>query len=62
MKHNVGNVDRWIRIVLGIIIAALGWYFKTWWGLVALIPLVTAFVSFCPIYPIFGLSTAKKKE
>ncbi len=62
MKHNVGNVDRWIRIVLGIIIAALGWYFKTWWGLVALIPLVTAFVNFCPIYPIFGLSTAKKKE
>ncbi len=62
MKHNEGNLDRWIRIVLGVIIALLGWYFKTWWGLVALIPLVTGAIGFCALYPIFKINTVKKKE
>ncbi len=60
MKQNVGNADKIIRIILGILIAALGIYFKSWWGLVALVPFLTAFMSFCPLYPIFGLSTKKK--
>ncbi len=62
MKQNIGSTDKIIRIILGIVIAALGYYYKSWWGLVALVPLVTAFVSFCPLYPIFGISTKKEKE
>lgn len=62
MKHNVGKTDKVIRIILGIIIAGLGYYYKSWWGLVAIIPLATAFMSFCPLYPIFKISTCKKKE
>jgi len=61
MKQNIGNTDKVIRIILGIVIAALGYYFKSWWGLVALLPLLTAFISFCPIYPIFSISTKKEK-
>jgi len=59
MKQNVGNPDKIIRIILAIIIAALGFYYKNWWGLVALIPLITAFMGFCPLYPLFKISTKK---
>ncbi len=61
MKQNIGNTDKIIRIILGVVIAALGFYFKSWWGLIALGPLLTAFISFCPLYPIFRLSTKKEK-
>jgi hypothetical protein len=62
MKHNVGKADKVIRIILAIIIAGLGYYYQSWWGLVAIVPLATAFMNFCPLYPIFGISTCKKKE
>lgn len=61
MKYNVGKTDRNIRIVLGIIIAVAGVYFKSWWGIVAIVPLVTAFIGFCPLYPVFGINTGKTK-
>ncbi len=61
MKQNVGSTDKIIRIILGILIAAVGYYYRSWWGLIALVPLLTAFISFCPIYPILGLSTKKEK-
>ena len=57
MKSNVGKTDKTIRIALGIIIAGAGIYFKSWWGLVALIPLITAFTGFCLLYKIVGLSS-----
>jgi hypothetical protein len=60
MKKNVGKVDAAIRIVLAIIIAALGYYYQTWWGLVAIVPIATAFMGSCPAYMPFGLSTKKK--
>ena len=59
MKQNVGNVDKIIRIILTIIIAALGIYYQSWWGLIAIVPLVTVFMSFCPLYPIFKINTKK---
>jgi len=57
MKKNVGKTDKVIRLVLGVIIAAAGIYFKSWWGLLAIVPVATALINFCPIYRIFGLST-----
>ncbi|VAW30047.1 hypothetical protein MNBD_BACTEROID07-1597 [hydrothermal vent metagenome] len=59
MKQNVGSTDKIIRIILGIVIAAVGYYYKSWWGLIALLPLLTALISFCPLYPIFKISTKK---
>lgn len=57
---NVGSTDRLIRIILGIVIAVAGWYYQTWWGLVAIVPLATAFMRTCPVYMPFGISTVKK--
>ncbi len=61
MKKNVGSIDKIIRIILAIIIGALGYYYQTWWGLVAIVPVATAFMNFCPLYPIFGISSCGKK-
>jgi hypothetical protein len=62
MKPNVGKADMIVRIVLAVVIFALGYYFKSWWGLVGIVPLATAFVRWCPAYWPFGISTAKKEE
>ncbi len=58
----MGNADRYARIFLGIIIAVLGIVFQSWWGLLAILPIGTAFMRFCPAYVPFGISTAKSKE
>lgn len=60
MKRNMGTVDRVIRIVLGIAIAAAGIYFRNLLGLIAIIPIATALVGFCPLYVPLGLSTRRK--
>jgi len=60
MKTNVGTIDKVVRIVFAIIIGALGYYYQTWWGLIALVPFATAFMGFCPLYAPFGISTKKK--
>jgi hypothetical protein len=62
MKQNVGSKDASIRTVLAIAIAAGGVYFKSWWGLLAIVPLATAWFSFCPIYTLLGINTCKVKK
>jgi len=61
MKKNVGSVDQVIRIILGVVIIALGIYNQSWWGLVGIVPLFTAFVSWCPVYSLMGVSTTDTK-
>ena len=63
MKLNESPADRIIRIVLGVILAALaitgvatGALAVVAW-VVAAIALVTGVVGFCPLYAIFGFST-----
>lgn len=57
MKANVGGIDRLLRFIAGLAILGAGYYFKSWWGLLGLGPLMTAFVRFCPAYLPFGFST-----
>lgn len=59
MKANVGGIDRVIRIVVGIIIIALGLVFKSWWGLVGVLVLGTGLFNFCLLYIPLGISTCK---
>jgi len=62
MKKNVGSIDRVIRIVLGIVIIALGIYYKSWWGVIGIVPLLTATMNRCLVYLPFGISTCKIEE
>lgn len=62
MKCNVGGIDKFLRIVIGLIVLSLTVAGpKTMWGLVGLVPLLTGLINFCPLYPVIGLSTCKKK-
>lgn len=62
MDKNVGWLDRIARIVIGAV--ALGLVFTgphTWWGLIGMLPLVSAFRGNCPIYSVAGLSTRREQ-
>jgi hypothetical protein len=62
MKTNMGSADRVIRGILGIGILAVGYYFKSWFGLIGLVPLVTATLGCCPGYLPFGISTCRQSS
>ena len=62
MKANIGTVDRVVRVIVGLAIIGVGIYFRSWWGLIGLAPLLTAMVRFCPAYVPFGLSTCRQEE
>lgn len=59
MKCNVGKTDKVIRIVIGLAIVAAGIYFKSWWGLIGIVPVITALIGWCPLYLPFGITTCK---
>lgn len=62
MKKNVGNTDMWIRIILGVIIITLGIFYQSWWGVIGVVALATAFIRWCPAYLPFGINTSKKES
>jgi hypothetical protein len=62
MTTNIGSIDRVIRIIAGLSILAAGYYFKSWWGLVGLAPVLTAVFRSCPGYLPFGFSTCPRKD
>ena len=68
MKKNMGSVDRIIRILVAVVIAIL-YFTQVINGTIAIVLLVlagifvaTSFMSFCPLYLPFGLSTIKKEQ
>ncbi len=60
MKTNVGGIDKVLRIVVGLALIAWALLGGPVWAWVGVVPLATALVGFCPVYPILGLSTSKK--
>jgi len=60
-KKNVGNIDRILRVVVGLALIA-GYFFNpggtySWLYLIGIVPLVTGLMGSCPAYSLFGLST-----
>jgi hypothetical protein len=61
MKCNVGNADRTIRIIAGLVLiglAATGTIGM--WGWIGVIPVLTGTFRFCPAYPLLGINTNSK--
>jgi hypothetical protein len=55
MLRNVGNVDRWLRVVFGIILLSLVYVGPhTAWGYLGLVPLITGIAGYCPLYQLVG--------
>ena len=62
MKTNVGGIDRILRIVLGLVLIGLALTGTIGvWGWIGVVPLVTGFMSFCPLYTMIGMNTCPKK-
>jgi len=61
MLKNIGSADRVVRVVVGLAIIAAGFYFKSWWGAVGVVPLLTAAIGWCPAYLPFGITTCRTK-
>lgn len=66
MKKNLGTADRLARVILALVVGVL--YLTDQisgtaaivLGLFAVVFLVTSFMSFCPLYAMFNLSTKKE--
>lgn len=59
MKCNVGQKDRMLRVVVGLIVVLAGVLFESPWGLVGIVPLLTGLIRWCPAYVPFSISTNK---
>lgn len=67
MKKNVGSTDKWIRVIIALIIIAL-YFGNVITGTLAIVLLVvagifilTGFVGFCGLYTLLGINTCTKK-
>lgn len=64
----MGTIDKAIRILVAVVIAAL--YFTNVISgtlaivldILAVVFVLTSFISFCPLYLPFGINTSKKKR
>lgn len=61
MKVNVGSADRVLRIVVGLLILAVGIYLQAWWGIIGLIVLLTGLLKRCPAYSLIKVDTLPKQ-
>lgn len=68
MANNMSNLDRGLRLLVGIVllIFANGLHdagnapaSNVWWAWIGAVPLATAFIGWCPLYRLLGISTAK---
>ena len=67
MKKNMGGFDRIFRVVVAIVIGVLyqQGIIEGTLGIVLLavsgVFILTSFISFCPLYSVFGIKTNKDK-
>lgn len=65
MKTNESNIDRYIRVILGIVLivlkftgvvaGTLGWVFVA----IGALALLTGLIGFCPLYALLKIKTNK---
>jgi len=68
MKKNMGSTDKSIRILVAVLVGVL--YFTNLISgtlalvleILAVVFLLTSFLSFCPLYAIFNINTCKIKR
>lgn len=58
MTTNEGNLDRAIRVIVGLALIGLAATGKVgMWGWIGVVPLVTGAVGWCPLYALLGWNT-----
>ena len=62
MTRNEGQIDRFLRIVVGLVLlylAITGQY--TPWTWIGVVPLLTGLIGWCPAYALFGINTCNAR-
>jgi hypothetical protein len=68
MPINMGRIDQYVRIVLGLTLVAFafkdglsidGWH---WFGLLGFVLLLTAYFRTCPAYSVLRISTRERLD
>jgi len=68
MTPNVGRIDQYVRIIIGLALIAYivkdgslgaGWLAA---GTAGFVLIVTAFFSYCPLYTLLGINTRRKSS
>jgi O-antigen ligase len=63
MTKNIGDTERIIRIVGGLVLIALAATGTVGiWGWLGLVPLATGLTGWCPPYSLLGINTCKNKN
>jgi len=61
MKKNIGNVERVVRVVLGVLVVSLAFVGpRSPWAFLAIIPIVTGLIGYCPPYALLGIDTTRR--
>lgn len=60
MKANVGGVDKWLRIALGIALIVWAATGGPVWAWIGVVPLATGLFNFCPAYRLLGVNTCRR--
>lgn len=64
MAVNVGPVDRILRVAVGLALLSVVLLLEggaRWFGLIGVVPILTALVGWCPAYLPFGISTCPRR-
>ena len=60
-RLNVGNIDRGIRVVIGLVLIGLAATQTIGaWGWLGIVPLLTGVVAYCPLYSLLGVRTCSR--
>lgn len=65
MIMNMGSIDRIVRVVVGLALLSLLFVLDggaRWFGLIGVVPILTAAIGWCPAYLPFGISTCPRRE
>ena len=62
MEKNVGGMDRWLRIIAGLVLIGLTLNGNIGaWGWLGVVVLATGVFSMCGLYKLIGVNTCKIK-
>lgn len=63
MTRNIGQTDRILRIIVGLVLLALVFVGpQTPLGYFGIVPLLTGLTGFCPLYTLLGISTCSRSK
>lgn len=60
MTRNVGQIDRVVRIILGLVLVVMAFRgLYTPWTWLGVVPLLTGLIGWCPPYSLLGINTCR---